>query len=85
MSSIQKIHLSVPEEELDALKRRLNNTRWPDAETVTDWSQGVPITRMRALIEHWAGAVQRLRQTGAAGGAEGLYGEHRLGVGEPGR
>ena len=51
MSSIQRIHLSVPEEELDALKRRLNNTRWPDAETADDWSQGVPVARMRALIE----------------------------------
>jgi len=56
MSSIQRIHLSVPEEELDALKRRLNNTRWPDAETADDWSQGVPVARMRALIERWAGA-----------------------------
>jgi pimeloyl-ACP methyl ester carboxylesterase len=56
MSSIQKVRLSVPEGELDALKRRLNNTRWPDAETADDWSQGVPVTRMRALIERWAGA-----------------------------
>ncbi len=54
MGSVQKIHLSVPEEQLDALKRRLGDTRWPEAETVTDWSQGVPIARMRALITHWA-------------------------------
>src|SRR3984885_11682295 len=56
MSSIQRVHLSVPEVELDALKRRLGDTRWPDAETSNDWSQGVPVARMRALIERWAGA-----------------------------
>jgi epoxide hydrolase len=56
MSSIQKVHLSVPEEELVALRQRLNNTRWPDRETADDWSQGVPMARMRALCERWAGA-----------------------------
>jgi pimeloyl-ACP methyl ester carboxylesterase len=56
MSSIQKVHLSVPERALDDLKRRLGDTRWPDAETAADWSQGVPVARMRALIERWAGA-----------------------------
>ena len=56
MGSVRKVHLSIPEEESDALKRRLGNTRWPESETASDWSQGVPIARMRALIEHWAGA-----------------------------
>ena len=35
------------------MRRRLSGTRWPEAQTVTDWSQGVPLARMRALIEHW--------------------------------
>jgi pimeloyl-ACP methyl ester carboxylesterase len=56
MSSVRKIHLCVPEEELDALKRRLRNTRWPEAETVIDWSQGAPLARMRALVEYWSDA-----------------------------
>jgi len=56
MSSVQKVQLSVPEEELAALKHRLERTRWPEAETAADWSQGVPISRMRALIQHWASA-----------------------------
>jgi epoxide hydrolase len=38
---------------LDDLKRRLAQTRWPDAETVPDWSQGVPITKLKALVEYW--------------------------------
>jgi len=45
--------LGVPNEQLNDLKRRLGGTRWPETETVTDWSQGVPLARMRALVEHW--------------------------------
>ncbi len=55
MRSVQKVHLSVPDEALDDLRRRLGNARWPEAETAAEWSQGVPLARMRALIEHWAG------------------------------
>ncbi|HST66146.1 MAG TPA: epoxide hydrolase, partial [Mycobacteriales bacterium] len=28
-------------------------TRWPDQETVTDWSQGIPLAYTRALCEYW--------------------------------
>ena len=28
-------------------------TRWPERETVADWSQGVPLTKLRALVEYW--------------------------------
>ncbi len=38
---------------LDDLKRRLKATRWPNRETVSDWSQGVPLARVRALVEYW--------------------------------
>jgi pimeloyl-ACP methyl ester carboxylesterase len=54
MSSVRKIHLSIPEEELDALRLRLRSTRWPEAQTISDWSQGVPLARMRALTDYWA-------------------------------
>jgi epoxide hydrolase len=33
----------VPQAALDDLKRRLASTRWPERETVGDWSQGVPL------------------------------------------
>ncbi|MET0546437.1 MAG: epoxide hydrolase family protein [Caulobacterales bacterium] len=45
--------LSVPEETLTDLKRRLENVRWPQRETVTDWSQGVPLEKVRALVAYW--------------------------------
>jgi epoxide hydrolase len=37
------------------LRARLENTRWPEAETVDDWSQGVPLGYLREICEYWAG------------------------------
>ncbi len=47
-----KIHTS--DAELDDLKRRLHATRWPDKETVEDWSQGVPLAYVREVCQYWA-------------------------------
>ncbi|HZE26896.1 MAG TPA: epoxide hydrolase N-terminal domain-containing protein, partial [Terriglobales bacterium] len=46
-----KIH--VPQAALDDLKKKLADARWPDKETVADWSQGVPLARAQALVENW--------------------------------
>lgn len=46
-----KVH--VPQAALDDLKRRLDSTRWPDKEPVTDWSQGVPLAKAKALVDYW--------------------------------
>jgi epoxide hydrolase len=45
--------LDVEQARLDDLHRRLELTRWPDAELVEDWSQGAPLAKVRALVEHW--------------------------------
>ena len=47
--------LAVPPADLDDLNRRLAATRWPDKETVDDWTQGSPLARVRALCAHWRG------------------------------
>jgi pimeloyl-ACP methyl ester carboxylesterase len=47
-----KIHVS--DSELTDLKRRLAATRWPDRETVEDWSQGVPLSYVQKVCEYWA-------------------------------
>jgi epoxide hydrolase len=31
----------------------IDQTRWPDAETVDDWTQGAPLAKVKALIDHW--------------------------------
>jgi epoxide hydrolase len=43
--TITPFRYRAPASALDDLKRRLAQTRWPDPETVADWSQGVPITK----------------------------------------
>ena len=51
--AITPFRYRAPAGALDDLKRRLAQTRWPDSETVADWSQGVPITKLKALVEYW--------------------------------
>lgn len=50
---IVPFRVAVPQAALDDLKLRLRMVRWPDQETVTDWSQGVPLAKARALVDHW--------------------------------
>jgi epoxide hydrolase len=45
---------AIPDEELQDLKKRLSNARWPDKETCDDWGQGIPLAYTRELAEYWA-------------------------------
>jgi pimeloyl-ACP methyl ester carboxylesterase len=45
---------NVAQAELDELKRRILATRWPEKETVSDQTQGVPLATMKALAHYWA-------------------------------
>ncbi len=40
--------------ELQTLRRRVAATRWPDAETVPDHSQGVQLETIQELARYWA-------------------------------
>ncbi|UAJ12298.1 epoxide hydrolase family protein [Glacieibacterium megasporae] len=51
--AVEPFHLSVPEDQLSDLRRRLDATRWPDRETVTDTRQGPNLEKLRALIDYW--------------------------------
>jgi epoxide hydrolase len=53
MNSIHPFTLSVDQSELDMLRTRLAMTRWPEAATVSDWSQGAPLNKVQALVDHW--------------------------------
>ena len=48
------VHGRFPDTELTDLRRRVNATRWPEPETVTDDSQGVPLAMMQDLARYWA-------------------------------
>ena len=47
-----KIHFS--QKELTDLRKRILATQWPEKETVSDSSQGVPLATMQALARYWA-------------------------------
>ncbi len=53
-TAIRPFHIDVPQVEIDELRRRIAATRWPERETVTDDSQGVPIATMQELARYWA-------------------------------
>ena len=51
--AITRFVLDVPQSAIDDLHRRLDAARWPDLETVSDWSQGVPQRKLHELVEYW--------------------------------
>jgi pimeloyl-ACP methyl ester carboxylesterase len=50
------LRIDFPQESIDDLRRRISATRWPEQETVTDASQGVPLQLMQDLLHHWGTA-----------------------------
>src|SRR5579863_9638178 len=52
-NAIRPFQVNVPEAELTELRRRINATRWPERETVTDATQGVQLATMRAMARYW--------------------------------
>ncbi|HEX8858853.1 MAG TPA: epoxide hydrolase [Actinomycetes bacterium] len=54
MSELTPFRVEVADEDLRDLRERLRRTRWPEAETVGDWSQGVPLDYLRELCAYWA-------------------------------
>lgn len=45
--------LAVPETALVDLCTRIDATRWPERETVDDWSQGVPLAALQDFVSTW--------------------------------
>ncbi len=52
-TAIRPFQVNVPQEELTELRRRINATKWPERETVTDESQGVQLATIQALARYW--------------------------------
>jgi pimeloyl-ACP methyl ester carboxylesterase len=53
-AGIRPFRIEVPDAVLDDLRARLARTRWPEAECVDDWSQGMPLAYTRELATYWA-------------------------------
>ena len=53
-NAIRPFQVNVPDAELIELRRRITATRFPEKETVTDFSQGVPLATTQKLARYWA-------------------------------
>lgn len=51
--AVRPFTVAVPEADIADLHRRIDATRWPERETVDDWSQGVPLAVLRDFVGHW--------------------------------
>ena len=54
MSEVNPFSLAINDEDLADLKTRLSLTRFPEAEPVDDWTQGIPLSYVRELVDYWA-------------------------------
>jgi pimeloyl-ACP methyl ester carboxylesterase len=52
-AAIRPFRVSIPEEALVDMRRRIAATRWPEKETVADGTQGVQLATMQKLIKYW--------------------------------
>jgi pimeloyl-ACP methyl ester carboxylesterase len=52
-AAITPFTFTAPQRVLDDLRLRLQHARLPERETVPDWSQGVPLEKIRGLIQYW--------------------------------
>jgi len=50
---VAPFRVQIPQYELDDLRDRLANARWPGETPGEGWTRGVPIARLRGLAEHW--------------------------------
>jgi epoxide hydrolase len=51
---VKPFRITTLEGDLNDLRQRLRRTRWPERETVKDWSQGVPLGYLQDLCAYWA-------------------------------
>lgn len=54
MGEVREFRVEISDTQVDDLRNRLSRIRWPDAPTVSDWSQGIPLSYVRELADYWA-------------------------------
>jgi pimeloyl-ACP methyl ester carboxylesterase len=53
-TDIQQFQIHASAADMDDLRRRLHATRWPEQETVSDWTQGAPLAYVKQVCDYWA-------------------------------
>jgi pimeloyl-ACP methyl ester carboxylesterase len=51
--TITPFKIDIPHAQIDDLKQRLANTRWPDESPGEGWSRGVPTQYLKGLAKYW--------------------------------
>src|SRR5258708_13161592 len=65
---VRPFRVDIADPAIEDLRVRLHQTRWPEPQTVDDWSQGTPLSYARKLCRYWLedydwpAANQRLNQ-----------------------
>ena len=52
-NNIEPFRIAATDAQLEDLKRRLRETRWPERECVDDWSQGLPLAYAQTVAAYW--------------------------------
>lgn len=52
-SNIKEFKIEITDGQLEELDQKLRLGRWPEQETVSDWSQGVPLGYMQDVVAYW--------------------------------
>ncbi|MET9216092.1 MULTISPECIES: epoxide hydrolase family protein [unclassified Nocardia] len=52
-NAITPFRIDIAQSELDDLRRRLTDARWPAQQPGAEWSRGVPVAYLRELAEYW--------------------------------
>ncbi|ASF07731.1 putative epoxide hydrolase [Nocardia brasiliensis NBRC 14402] len=52
-AAVVPFEVEIPESVVTDARERLRRTRWPEPETVGDWSQGTPAAYLRGLCRYW--------------------------------
>ena len=52
-AAVRPFRIEVPQHEIEELRRRIDATRWPTKELVTDRSQGVQLAAIQELARYW--------------------------------
>ncbi|HEX7980085.1 MAG TPA: epoxide hydrolase [Gemmatimonadaceae bacterium] len=53
-TAIRPFRVEVPDTQLAEMRRRIKATIWPEKETVSDFSQGIPLATMQQVARYWA-------------------------------
>jgi hypothetical protein len=53
-TDLRPFQVNIPDADLAELRRRIVAARLPERETVTDFSQGVPLATVEKLARYWA-------------------------------